>query len=97
MKRARAAIAITLKGNIHLLERDMNERLAALRTEYGGKYASLSLRNETSSYRSLIDMKPLVRDFMARLAAKEGLEEKTRARALELGLTAFDKAKGRMR
>jgi len=93
----RAVLTIRLKGNIHLLERDMNERLAELRGKYSGLFAKLVLRNETISFRSLIDERPLVRDFMARLAAIEEMDEDTRARALELGLRAFDRAKGYLR
>jgi DNA repair exonuclease SbcCD nuclease subunit len=92
----RANITVRLKGNIHLLERDMNDRLSALRKEFGGKYAKLTLRNETTSYRSLIDQRPLVREYMARLAAIDDLDDETKARALELGLHAFDRAKGRL-
>ncbi len=92
----RANMTLRLKGNIHLLERDMNDRLSALRKEFGDKYARLTLRNETTSYRSLIDQKPLVREFMARLAAMDDIDDETKARALELGLHAFDRAKGRL-
>lgn len=92
----RANMTVRLKGNIHLLERDMNDRLAALRKEFADKYARLTLRNETASYRSLIDQRPLVREYMARLAAMDNLDDETKARALELGLHAFDRAKGRL-
>jgi DNA repair exonuclease SbcCD nuclease subunit len=90
----RTSMTVRLKGNIHLLERDMNERLAAFREAYASQYKRLTLRNETASYRSLIEERPLVRDFMARLAANEELDEETKARALELGLHGFEKAKG---
>ena len=93
---SRANMTVRLKGNIHLLERDMNNRLSELRNEFGRKYARLTLRNETTSYRSLIDQRPLVREYMARLAAMDDLDDETKARALELGLHAFDKAKGRL-
>ena len=75
----------------------MNDRLGALREKFSRHYAKLVLRNETVSYRSLIDERPLVRDYMAHLAAMEGLDEETMARALELGLHAFDKVKGHPR
>lgn len=94
---ARAALTVRLKGNIHMLERDMNDRLAGLRQKHSGRYGRLVVRNETVSYRSLIDERPLVREFMAKLAAVEDLDEEARARALELGLRAFDKVKGHMR
>jgi DNA repair exonuclease SbcCD nuclease subunit len=94
---SRTSCTIRLRGNIHWLERDMNDRLAALRQKHTGRFAKLVLRNETVSYRSLIDERPLVRDFMARLAANEDLDEETRARALALGLRAFDKVKGHLR
>jgi DNA repair exonuclease SbcCD nuclease subunit len=93
----RAALTVRLKGNIHMLERDINEHLAKLRDQYEGQYADLVLRNETVSFRHLIDERSLVRDFISRLAAREELDEETRARALELGLHAFDRAKGRLR
>jgi DNA repair exonuclease SbcCD nuclease subunit len=93
---ARANMTVRLKGNIHLLERDMNDRLAGLRKEFAAGYARLTLRNETTSYRSLIDQKSLVREYMARLAAIDDLDDETKARALELGLHAFDRAKGRL-
>ena len=94
---ARVSLTVRLKGNIHMLEREMNNRLAELREKYTSRFAKLVLRNETISYRSLIDARPLVRDFMARLAAIKDLDEETRARALELGFHAFEKVKGRLR
>jgi DNA repair exonuclease SbcCD nuclease subunit len=94
---SRASMSTRLRGNIHWLERDMNDRLAALRHKYTGKYAKLIMRNETVSYRSLIDERPLVRDFMARLSAIEGLDGETKARALALGLRGFDRVKGHLR
>ncbi len=93
----RVSLTVRLNGTIHMLERELNDRLAEFREEYADRFAKLIVRNETVSYRSLVDERPLVRDFMARLAAIEDLDEETRARALELGLRAFEKVKGHAR
>jgi hypothetical protein len=92
----RAALVVRIRGDIQMLERDVNERLAGLRERYGSGYAHLVLRNETVSFRHLIEERSLVRKFIAGLKSMDDLDEETRARALELGLRAFDRAKGRV-
>jgi len=93
----RASLTVRVKGNTRMLVTEVSDRLAELREKFTDQYAQLELRNETTSYCNLIDTRPLARDFIARLALKEDIDEETRARALELGLLALDKVRGRAR
>jgi DNA repair exonuclease SbcCD nuclease subunit len=96
-KNPRARIVINLEGYIQIPESEISDRINSLKQKFEKEFASFSVRDKTVSYHHLIGEHPLVSRFVELLRRQENLTEDVRARALELGLKAFDKAKKRKR
>jgi DNA repair exonuclease SbcCD nuclease subunit len=91
----RVRIIANLQGYTQIPESELTEKINSLKRKFEKDFASLSIRDKTTSYHNLITEHPLVRAFVKDLRRQENITDNIRARALELALKAFDKAKRR--